>query len=150
MKREERLVLIEKIISGNQVLTQSELKSILESKGIKISQTSLSRDMHELNIAKKHDHDKSFYIILPKLERQIKSPLKRYIKDLVLKVNSANVNVIIHTRLEAAPLLASAFDGEQHPNVLGIFATSNNLLLICKNEKAAQNLVSEIENDMLI
>ena len=52
MKREERLNLIKQIISENKIATQEELQSVLESRGVKITQASLSRDIRELHIIK--------------------------------------------------------------------------------------------------
>lgn len=67
MKREERLNLIKQIISENKIATQEELQSVLESRGVKITQASLSRDIREPHIIKKREDGKSFYVFLTEL-----------------------------------------------------------------------------------
>ena len=128
MKREERLDLIKQIISENQIATQEELQSVLESKGVKITQASLSRDIRELHIIKKREGGKSFYVFLTELNAPSQSLLQQYFSNFVLKV------------------LANAFDDEKRPEILGTLAGADTLLLICKDEQAARDLALEIED----
>ncbi|MEY8442940.1 arginine repressor [Lactococcus ileimucosae] len=146
MKREERLDLIKQIISENQIATQEELQSVLESKGVKITQASLSRDIRELHIIKKREEGKSFYVFLTELNSPSQSLLQQYFSNFVLKVSFASVNVVVHTHLGEADLLANAFDDEKRPEILGTLAGADTLLLICKDEQAARDLALEIED----
>lgn len=146
MKREERLDLIRQIISENQIATQEELQSVLESKGVKITQASLSRDIRELHIIKKREDGKSFYVFLTEFNAPSQSLLQQYFTNFVQKVSHASVNVVVHTHLGEADLLANAFDDEKRPEILGTLAGADTLLLICKDEQSAESLAQEIEN----
>lgn len=146
MKREERLNLIKQIISENKIGTQEELQSVLESRGVKITQASLSRDIRELHIIKKREDGKSFYVFLTELNSPSQSLLQQYLTNFVLKVDVASVNVVVHTHLGEADLLANAFDDEQRPEILGTLAGADTLLLICRDEATAESLALEIED----
>ncbi|QPS70770.1 arginine repressor [Lactococcus garvieae] len=146
MKREERLALIKQIISENKITTQEELQSVLESRGVKITQASLSRDIRELHIIKKREDGKSFYVFLTDFNAPSQSLLHQYFTNFVLKVDVASVNVVVHTHLGEADVLANAFDDEKRPEILGTLAGADTLLLICKDEQTAKTLAQEIED----
>lgn len=145
MKREERLNIIRQIISENRIATQEELQGVLQSRGITVTQASLSRDIRELHIIKKREDGKSFYVFLTDVNDSSKSQLQHYFSNFVIKVASASVMVVVTTHLGEADLLANAFDEEKRPEILGTVAGADTLLVICADEKAAKKLVSEIK-----
>ena len=83
---------------------------------------------------------------MTELNSPSQSLLQQYLTNFVLKVDVASVNVVVHTHLGEADLLANAFDDEQRPEILGTLAGADTLLLICKDEAAAERLALEIED----
>ncbi|MDV2887561.1 arginine repressor, partial [Alkalihalophilus pseudofirmus] len=84
MNREMRLQLITQLISEYEVKTQEELQQLLLDKGLKVTQATISRDIHALQLIKvpskggglkysfKLDQD---YIVHEKLKRKLRDAL---------------------------------------------------------------------------
>ena len=61
MKREERLKVIEEIISGRNISSQEQLLHIMEGLGIKCTQATLSRDLRRIGVGRFSDGDGTPY-----------------------------------------------------------------------------------------
>ena len=62
--KQERHKIIKEVVGKGKVSSQEELAEILENNGIQVAQATLSRDIRDLGITKRHDGD-GYYYSLP-------------------------------------------------------------------------------------
>ena len=60
MTKKDRLIALENIINEREISTQEELTDCLIEKGFDVSQSTVSRDINELNLIKVEGSDKKF------------------------------------------------------------------------------------------
>ncbi|GAB2026795.1 arginine repressor [Lactovum odontotermitis] len=144
MSQEDRRKLITAIISDRPIATQTELVAELASRGISVTQATLSRDMRELGLAKFRNDDGIYYAIYD--QRQNTSNFTSVYRQFILSVNSVMFMIVCHTRLGEAALLANEFDTAHRPEVIGTIAGADTLLLVCESVRSADSLIEEIRN----
>ena len=63
--RQKRLEAIAMIIRSKMIRNQDELQRALSNKGFEVTQATLSRDIRELKIVKRHDGNNGYIYVLP-------------------------------------------------------------------------------------
>ena len=108
---------IEELIVNKEISSQNELLNMLKSKGFDITQTTLSRDLDEINAVKNVKIDgKNVYTIkknsADKLQssKDVRNKLEKSLSEFVISVDSSANLAIIHTPAGAAQYVASLID----------------------------------------
>ncbi len=142
MNKIERHNLIKRVIRQNRVGTQEEIKIALEKEGVLVTQATLSRDLREIGLLKLRDDDgKHYYSLVNKTPSHLSQVVSPYVK----RVARAQFTLVLHTALGEADVLANLIDAEQHSDILGTIAGADTLLVICKDDSAAQGLESDLQ-----
>lgn len=141
MRKRERQDFIKRLIRKEQIGRQRDIQERLEAQGIMVTQTTLSRDLRELGLTKIYEGDKSFYV-LPQQEKP--GTLYTVVGASTRKVDRASFVLVLHTSLGEAALMANAIDQEQPHEILGTIAGADTLLVICRDEAAAQYVETAI------
>ena len=143
MKKQARLHLIEQLLTEREFSRQQDLQAVLEKEGVQVTQATLSRDMRELGVERKMtDHGRSYYR-LPQTGSQI--PL-RDLAHYVQKIDRVEFNLVIHTGLGEADVLASSLDTSGDPRILGTIAGADTLLIVARSSQDGAQLEREIQN----
>ncbi len=71
MKKNDRLELIRKIVQENKITTQGELVKLLQMRGLKATQATVSRDINEIGITKVPTEDGSYIYGLSTAPRRV-------------------------------------------------------------------------------
>lgn len=137
MKKRDRHQLIKEMVLTNRLSTQRDIQLKLEARGIDVTQTTLSRDLRELNLIKTREKDQSFYI-LPDAPRAF--DFKAMLSSYVIKAERASFILVLHTRLGEAALVSNIIDTAKPVQILGTVAGADTLLVICRDEVAAQEV----------
>lgn len=145
MNKAGRHELIKSMICQKKIGRQMDIQRILAAQGIVVTQTTLSRDLHELGVIKIHENGRSFYSLAVEEE---KVGFIQLLAQYAYKVNRASFILVLHSELGEAALMANIIDAEKPETILGTLAGANTLLVICRDELAAQQLEAEI-NDYL-
>lgn len=111
-KKLRRQHALKQLIKETQVSTQDELKDGLKKMGIDITQSSLSRDLNDIGIVKKHG-----YYHIPTVGQQ--SGMLPPITSLVW---SGSNLLILKTYPSMAPSMGSIIDDQQISGVMGTVA----------------------------
>lgn len=134
MKRLDRQQVIKTIISQQAITTQEELKQHLETKGITVTQATLSRDIREIGLIKVKGATGKRQYSLP---NQLFSTLPSAIHDLVISLSRAEFMLVFKTDLGNADILANIIDAEKKADILGTVAGADTLLVICQDKETA-------------
>lgn len=141
MNKAERQALIRSMIHENRIGRQADIQANLEKNGVYVTQTTLSRDLREIGLVKVYDNGQSFYALaVDESERSFTQLLAEY----AYKVQRASFILVLHSDLGEAALMANIIDADKPDTILGTVAGADTLLVICKDEEAAQQLEEEI------
>jgi len=145
MKKIERLKLISKIIQEKEISTQDELTSELILSGANISQSTVSRDLNELNLIKIEGKTKKSKYALPNSEiNELPPQLINLFKHVTVSIESANNLIVVKTLAGHANSAGTAIDQMHFPQILGTVAGDDTLLIIAKSNPDAEIIVKSL------
>ena len=136
-----------KLVAGHAVGSQDELRRKLGHLGMRVTQATLSRDMHELQLVKTADG----YRQLSAAASDDASPLPalaRALKDFLLDIRPAQNMLILKTPPGGAQPLAAAVDAERWREVAGTLAGDDTVLIVASSRSASRAIQKRVE-DML-
>lgn len=145
MKKSDRLELIKKIITENEIENQSELISFLKAVGEDITQATISRDINELRLEKTDGIVKKVKYALPTVRDPFSIENAHILKGLVTSVIATNNLIVVKTKTGSANAAANIIDELQAATVLGSIAGDDTILLILNTEKEAANFAVSIK-----
>ncbi len=126
----ERQRIIRSLISRENVQSQEELQAKVGDLGIRATQATLSRDLRELGIVKRHVPGKGYSYVLPNDD-----PGRTAASSMAGGVDSIEflgTFCVIRTRPGYANFLASMIDSANLREVAGTIAGDDTLLLIAR------------------
>ena len=140
MSKLTRQQLILQLIENGNVASQEDLRRALVRHGQKVTQATLSRDIHELGIVKTANGyaraDVNAEAALPAAERLV--------REFVLSVREAQNQLVIKTSVGSAQPVAAALDAEGWEEMLGTIAGDDTILIICENGRDAERVAGRI------
>ncbi|MBQ6283612.1 MAG: ArgR family transcriptional regulator [Bacteroidales bacterium] len=142
--KRERHKIIKEIVGNGKVSSQEELAAILENKGIQVAQATLSRDIRDLGITKRHDSGGYFYS-LPGLALR---PSGRRVPDTFGSVSSLEFTgplAVLKTMPGHANMIAAVIDANSLPEVSGTIAGDDTILLAMREGVSREELVGSLE-----
>lgn len=142
MKRKDRLVAIEKIISEYEISTQEELTKKLNDLGYGVSQATVSRDINELDLIKTEGSGKKTVYVKPqKMNTEIPMKIKELFRQITLSIIAANNLIVIKTLNGNGSSAGMAVDEMHIPQVLGTVAGDDTLLIVAKTNYDAETIL---------
>lgn len=130
-----RRAAIVKIIRESVVHKQEELVKLLKKRGFEATQSSVSRDLRELQVAKAGDR-----YIVPEGALNLADPFSA-ISGFVVGIRTAgNALTVVKTRTGAAQSVAVAIDDAQWPEVVGTISGDDTIFIATEDAHAQQQL----------
>src|SRR5690349_6245569 len=141
MSKLTRQQLILQLIENGNMASQEDLRRGLARHGQKVTQATLSRDIHELGIVKTvngyaRPGEAVAEAALPATERLV--------REFVLSVREAQNQLVLKTSVGSAQPVAAALDGEGFDEMLGTIAGDDTILIICETNRDAERVVGRI------
>lgn len=135
------------IIQENDIETQDQLLEELESRGLKSTQATISRDIKELHLIKELTTQGAYRYAVSerKTSLNIASRLHTIFKESVTTFEAAQNIVVIKTMPGLASAACSALDGMKLEDMVGSLAGDDTALLIMRDTESAQKLCEEIQ-----
>ncbi|WP_105114203.1 arginine repressor [Streptococcus suis] len=143
MNKAGRHELIKNMIRQEKIGRQTDIQKGLESQGIVVTQTTLSRDLRELGVIKIYENGRSFYSLAVEEEG---ANFVELLAQYAYKVDRASFILVLHSDLGEAALMANIIDAEKPSSILGTLAGADTLLVICRDEEAAKQVEAEINH----
>ncbi|HFI0467798.1 TPA: arginine repressor [Streptococcus suis] len=143
MNKAGRHELIKNMIRQEKIGRQTDIQKGLESQGIVVTQTTLSRDLRELGVIKIYENGRSFYSLAVEEEE---ANFVELLAQYAYKVDRASFILVLHSDLGEAALMANIIDAEKPSSILGTLAGADTLLVICRDEEAAKQVEAEINH----
>src|SRR5688500_10700191 len=136
MNKRERQATIRELIVARPVGSQEELRRLLLQRGWDVTQSTLSRDLREMRVARVHDAGGVRYAMTGSGDDTIASSLpalETLLPPLFARVDGVGEVVVIRTVPGGAQSIAVALDAEQLPDVLGTIAGDDTILIVCRS-----------------
>ena len=143
MKNHRHNVILE-IISETPVATQEVLIRLLDERGIKTTQATLSRDIQQLSLIKARDDNGVIRYMIPAAAVLEKS----LFAESVLSVGYAMNTIVLKCRAGMAQGTCAAIDSVNHHGVVGTIAGDDTIFILARTETDAKNLSRKFKSEL--
>lgn len=130
-----------RLVSGERIGNQEELRRRLAAQKMSVTQATLSRDLQELHLVKTQEGYKQASA-LP--EEPPLPPLARALAEFLLDIRPAENLLVLKTPPSGAQPLAAAVDAAKFAEVAGTIAGDDTVLIIAANKKMCESLQRRI------
>lgn len=128
--RARRRQAIVELVSGERLGSQEEIRSRLAQLGHQATQSTISRDLEDLGLARVHDADGVRYVLPEAAGTPSSARLRRLLGEFAVAFVRTDVGLIVRTPPGAANVLAEGIDRAGLAEVAGTIAGDNTILVI--------------------
>jgi transcriptional regulator of arginine metabolism len=133
-----------KLLSGQSVASQDELRRRLGHLGMRVTQATLSRDLRELKLVKTTEGYKPLANAAVE-EASPVPPLARSLKEYLVDIRPAQNMLVLKTPPGGAQPLAAALDAERWKEIAGTLAGDDTILIITPSRTARASIQKRME-----
>jgi transcriptional regulator of arginine metabolism len=145
MSKSQRHAEIRELIRRHDVGSQEELRQLLLKRGSDVTQSTLSRDLRELRLARIPGPDGTVRYAEPDSQDDARTPtLEGLLPQLFVSVDGVSELILLRTLPGGAQAIAEAVDNREWPELLGTIAGDDTILMICRSAKAREKLAKRI------
>jgi len=145
----DRHLAIREIVTARSVASQEELRKLLLKRGWDVTQSTLSRDLRELRLARIPDAQGRVRYAFPEGSgpsgedeaRQMEAMLPQ----LLLGVEGVQVLAVARTMKSGAQPVAEALDQLAWPDIAGTIAGDDTVLIICRSLPGRERVVKRLK-----
>jgi transcriptional regulator of arginine metabolism len=138
-----------KVVAGDPVANQDELRRRLIHLGLRVTQATLSRDLRELKLVKTTEGYRTLAAATaaaPAAEEAAPlPPLNRALKEFLLDIRPAQNMLVLKTPPGGAQPIAAAVDAERWKEVAGTLAGDDTILIITTSSRARAAVQKRME-----
>jgi len=135
---------IRELIESRPVGSQEELRRLLRQRGWDVTQSTLSRDLREMRLARVPTDDGSRYTTTESTPDTSRVTLDELLPRLFDRIDGVGELLVLHTVPGGAQTIAFALDAEGWPDLLGTIAGDDTILLVCRSTAARERLARRI------
>lgn len=142
VRRRQRHARILELVAARPISSQEELVQALAREGIDVSQTTISRDIRELQLEKHAGAAGAFYTPANAAEPEAQV-LMRLFRETVRSIDHSGEMIVIKTRSGSAGAAAEAIDASfRDDHILGTIAGDNTLFVAVSSPAACAEIAS--------
>jgi transcriptional regulator of arginine metabolism len=131
------------LVARERLGSQSEIGARLSDLGIDATQSTISRDIEELGLARVHDRGGMRYVVPGDGPAPV-GPLRRLLEEFALSLVRTDAGLLIRTPPGAAAALAEGLDRAELAEVAGTIAGDDTILIIGREGVRAKRLEATI------
>lgn len=144
-RKAERHEAILQLIRSHAVGSQEELRRLLEERGWRVTQATLSRDLRELGLVRAPTDDGARYMRPETLGADDEKPsLEALLPQLFDAVDGVSELLVLHTLPGGAQPIAEAVDAQGWDEIIGTIAGENTILIVCRSSQARLELTQRL------
>lgn len=142
-KRRQQVIL--ELVAAQPVASQEELRQLLEDRGFAVTQSTLSRDLRELRLARIPSAQGARYASPDALAEDHRTALEDVLPQFFQSSDGVGELLVLKTIAGGAQPIAEAIDAQAYPDVLGTIGGENTILIICRSAAARDRLERRLE-----
>ncbi len=145
--KSERQSAIRDIVAARDITSQEDLRKQLSKRGWDVTQSTLSRDLHELRLARIPDTAGKTRYAFSEVAPEDNAPaLAGLLPQLLVGIESVQVMIVAKTVPSGAQPVGSALDSAGWPDVLGTLAGDDTVLIICRSTQGRDRIAKRLRN----
>lgn len=147
MNKKQRQQMILRIISENDVGTQMQLEELLNAQGVRVGQSTLSRDVRELKLKKapSNNGDMTCYTFNGEYTAHREITYSFIFAQSVISMDMAQNIVVLKCHPGMADAACKLVDEQNFDVVVGSIAGDDTVFILTKNEIHAANLLERLK-----
>ena len=145
MNKKRRQHVILELVAAQPVASQEELRQLLEDRGFAVTQSTLSRDLRELRLARIPTPKGARYASPDAMPEDHRTALEDVLPQFFASSDGVGELLVLKTIPGGAQPIAEAIDAQSYPDVLGTIAGENTILVICRSTAARDRLERRFE-----
>ena len=142
-QKTQRFATIRKIIRSEQISSQEELIARLSENGVEITQSTLSRDLKFMNVAKVPHKNKGYIYVLPNSTHH-EVNISSNISDNIIGLTFSGNLGVLKTKSGYASAISVPIDNLDCPSILGTIAGDNTVLIILKEDAKRKDVIDAL------
>jgi len=142
--KRDRQGAIRELIAARPVESQEELRRLLKQRGWAVTQSTLSRDLREMRVARVPTPEGGARYALTGGSPEDRPPLDSLLPHLYTEIDGVGELVVLHTLPGGAQPIGLALDAEEWPEVLGSVAGDDTVLIVCRSAAARERLTRRL------
>lgn len=147
--KSKRLQAIIGLVARERPASQEEIRAHLAVLGIEATQSTISRDVEELGLARVHDHEGTRYVMPGEAGSYGPITLLRHLMDeFALSFVASGAGLIVRTSPGAAAAVAEGIDRAGLDPVAGTIAGDNTILIVGREGVDAHELERSLTSIM--
>lgn len=135
---------IRELIESRPVGSQEELRRLLLHRGWDVTQSTLSRDLREMRLARVPTAEGVRYAFTGASLSEDRPRLEDLLPRFFVRVDGTSELAVLHTASGGAQPVSEAIDNANWPDVLGTIAGENTILLVCRTPVAREKIQRRI------
>ena len=130
------------LVLEEPLASQDELRLRLSRLGFKVTQATLSRDIHDLGLVKTPEG----YMAPPgEAAPDAGAPrIARLVREFVIQIRGAQNLLVLKTTPGSAQPVAAGIDAEDWPEIVGTVAGDDTILVVCPDAATAETVKSKL------
>jgi transcriptional regulator of arginine metabolism len=117
---------------------------LLGKRGWDVTQSTLSRDLRDLRIARVPTERGVRYVVNESGDDGARTPLAAILPQLMIRLDGVSHMIVLKTVIGGAQAVASALDKEASGDILGTIAGDDTILMICRSEQARERVARRL------
>lgn len=143
--KQDRQAAILDLVSSRPIASQEELRQLLGERGWDVTQSTLSRDMRDLRIARVPTGGGVRYTTADAVEDPGgRATLSAIFPQFFARLDAVREFIVVRTKIAGAQPIAEAIDAEDNPDILGTIGGENTILIICRSEAARDRVAKRL------
>ena len=145
MNKKERQAAILDIVRSRAIASQEDLRAILFERGMAVTQSTLSRDLREMRLARIPTRNGARYAQPDALGEDNRAQLTDLLPQFFASCDGVSEFLVIKTIPGGAQPIAEAIDSEGFADVLGTIGGENTILVICRSVVGRERLERRVQ-----
>ena len=133
-----------RLVSAERIANQEELRRRLSNQRLRVTQATLSRDLHELKLVKTPEGYRPATVLHDEAAPLL--PLARALGEFLLDIRPAETLLVLKTPPSGAQPLAAAVDGAKFSEIAGTIAGDDTVLIITPSKRHRAALQQKMES----
>ena len=144
-QKRERQRVIRELVATRSIGSQEELRQLLTECGWDVTQSTLSRDMRDLRVARVPTPGGIRYTTADTATAaENRATLASLVPQLFQRLDCVRELIVVKTVVAGAQPISEAIDSEGSPDVLGTIAGENTILIICRSDAARERVAKRL------
>jgi transcriptional regulator of arginine metabolism len=144
-QKRERQQVVRELVGTRTVGSQEELRQLLAERGWEVTQSTLSRDMHDLRVARVPTPGGVRYTTADtSAAAENRATLASLVPQLFQQLDFVRELIVVKTVVAGAQPISEAIDSEGSLDVLGTIAGENTILIICRSDAARERVAKRL------